>query len=363
MVTRRNNEWERDTSVYTAAQVEAVARHCGIEAVSETSTHLQALCPFHYNSDSPAFVIDKEKGLWTCFNPSCGASGTLEQLLRQILHLNPFEAQRVILKYQKETHGSVLDRLNAVKEQAAATFVEFPTEPVERMANTLWLPEGIRGRQYLNTRGFEDETLKHFGVGYSVKRDMTVVPMHDPKGMLVGFVGRSVEGKAFKNTNNLPKSKTAWNFHRAKRHGESVIIVESSFDAMRIHQAGYPNVMALLGGHVTSYHLEQIDRTFEKVIIMTDFDKKIYRPNCRKCAGLRECAGHRPGRELGWNIANSLKNKKIRWAAYDNECVYPHMAKDAGDMTDSEIRHVLTNSISHFEYSRWGIDEKELLAS
>lgn len=362
MVNRRRNEWERDSSVYTPVQVEGIANYCDIEVVSETNTHFLAYCPFHNNTDSPAFALDKEKGLWTCFNPSCGSSGTLESLLRSLKGLNPFEAARVILKYEKSSHENLADRLSAIREKAPE-FVEFPSDPVDRMHDTLWTPEGKRGLDYLHDRGFTDETLKHFGTGYSAKKDMTVVPMHDPKGMLIGFIGRSVEGKEFKNSLNLPKSKTAYNFHRAKKHGEKVIIVESSFDAKRIHQAGYPNVIALLGGHVTSYHLEQIDRTFDTVVIMTDFDKKIYRPNCRKCAGYRECQGHRPGRELGWNIAKGLTNKTVRWAAYDDECVYPHGAKDAGDLTDDEIRHVLTNAVSHFSYSRWGIEDKELVAS
>ncbi len=371
MVNRRNHEWQRNTEVYTPAQVEAVANYCDIEVVSETSTHFLAYCPFHNNTDTPAFALDKEKGLWTCFNPSCDTGGMLESLLRSLKGLNPFEARRVIVKYQNEVHDSIADRLSAIREKAPE-FVEFPSGPVERMQHELWTVNGLRGHTYLANRHFSDETLEYFGVGYSAKQDMTIVPMHDPNGMLVGFIGRSIEGKVFKNTNNLPKSKTAWNFHRAKRHGETVIIVESSFDAMRIHQAGYPNVIALLGGHVTSYHLDQIERTFSTVIIATDFDKKIYRPNCRKCVHLRECAGHRPGRELGWNIANGLKNKTIKWAAYDDACVYPlepldnyrdKPAKDVGDMTDDEIRHVLTNAVSNFTYSRWGIDDKDLVAS
>ncbi len=362
MVNRRYNEWEADSEVYTPAQVEAVANYCDIEVVSETNTHLLAYCPFHNNTDDPAFALDKEKGLWHCFNPSCGSSGTLESLLRSLKGLNPFEAARVILMNQDKVHENVADRLSAIREKAPE-FVEFPSPPVDRMSSDLWTPQGQRGLDYLKSRGFEAETLKHFGVGYSVKQDMTVVPMHDPKGMLVGFVGRAVSDKIFKNTNNLPKSKTAWNFHRAKLHGETIIIVESSFDAMRIHQAGYPNVIALLGGHLTSYHIDQINKTFSRVIIMTDFDKKIYRPNCRKCQALRECKGHRPGRELGWSIVRSLPNKTLRWAAYDEDNVYPHNAKDAGDMTDDEIRYVLTNAISHFQYSQWDIEDRELLAS
>lgn len=362
MVNRRNNEWQRDTEVYTPAQVEAVANYCDIEVVSETNTHFLAYCPFHNNTDSPAFALDKQNGLWTCFNPMCSNGGTLESLLRSLKGLNPFEAARVISKFEKTSNEGIADRLSAIREKVP-DFVEFPSEPVERMASDLWTPAGKAGLEYLKGRGFSEDTLKYFGVGYSVKKQMTVVPMHDPKGMLVGFIGRSILDKIFKNTNNLPKSKTAWNFHRAKKHGETVIIVESSFDAMLLHQAGYPNVIALLGGHVTAYHLEQIEKTFSTVIIMTDFDKKIYRPNCRKCSGHRECQGHRPGRELGWSIANSLPNKKIRWAAYDDTCVYPHGAKDVGDMTETEIRHCLTNAVSNFEYSRWGIDSKELLAT
>lgn len=357
MVNKRYNEWEDDSQVYTPAQVEAVANYCDIEIVSETNTHFLAYCPFHNNTDSTAFALDKEKGLWHCFNGSCDSSGNLDSLLRRLKGLNPFESARVILKYQTATAGSVSERLSAIREKAPE-FVEFPQAPVDRMAEDLLVSE--RAMNYLTSRGFTLETLKHFGVGFSCKKDMTIVPMHDPNGMLVGFVGRSIEGKEFKNTPNLPKSKTAWNFHRAKRHGETVIIVESSFDAMRIHQAGYPNVVALLGGHVTQHHLDQLDKTFSRVIIMTDFDKKIYRANCRKCSHLSECAGHRPGRELGWAVVRGLPQKRIYWAAYDDTCVYPHGAKDAGDMTDEEIRHCLSNAVSNFAYSRWGIDDKEL---
>lgn len=363
MESKWNNEWERDSEAYTPDQVESVIRDCGIDISSQTSTHFLGYCPFHHNADTPAFAVDKEKGLWTCFNPSCGESGNLKNLLFRLQGLNVFAAERRINKYKTASGVDALARLEAVKYEEP-DFVQFPEEPVQRMQEDLWAAiPGWKARDYLHNRGFEDETLKHFGIGYSQKQDMTVVPMHDPTGMLIGFIGRSIEGKRFKNSTNLPKSKTAWNFHRAKRHGESVIIVESSFDAMRVHQAGYPNVIALLGGHVTEHHLQQIGKTFSKVIIMTDFDPKIYRPNCRKCATYSQCQGHRPGRELGWSIQSGLKNKTVYWAAYDDDCVYPHGAKDAGDMTDDEIRYVLAHAVSNFEYSLWGIEDKEVVAS
>lgn len=209
---------------------------------------------------------------------------------------------------------------------------------------------------YMIGRGFDEDTLDYFKIGYSAKQNMVVVPMHDPNGMPIGLIGRSIADKRFKNSTGLPKAKTCWNFHRAKRTGDTVIVCEASFDAMRIHQAGYPNVVALLGGHVTDMHLAQLSRTFSKIIIMTDFDHKQYRPNCRMC-NYKKCRGHRPGRDLGRAIQSRLPNKRVLWAAYDDTCVYPHDAKDAGDMTDNEIRQCLKNAISNLEYTQWSIED------
>jgi len=133
-------------------------------------------------------------------------------------------------------------------------------------------------------------------------------------------------------------------------------VCEASYDAMRIHQAGYPNVIALLGGHVTQYHINQIDRNFDTVLIMTDFDNKIFRPNCRMC-NYERCRGHRPGRDLGRSIATKLPHKRILWGAYDDTCVFPHGAKDASDMTDDEIRQCIRGAVPNFEYQSWDIEE------
>lgn len=365
MERRRRDEWEDDSEAYTPSQVEGVLEYSGIEVVSDTHTHFLAYCPFHGNTDSPAFAVDKTKGLWTCFNPSCMNAGTLPDLLRRLKGLNPFQAQRTIIKYRNVHSTPFADRL-AEAMAKPVDFIEFPQAVIDRMVADF---KGSVAEEYMHSRGFEDNTLEFFEVGYSAKKNMVAVPMHDPKGMPIGIIGRtpSHTDKSFKNSVGLPKAKTAWNFHRAKKQGDTVIICEASYDAMRIHQAGYPNVIALLGGHVTEYHLEQINRNFSKVVIMTDFDKKQYRPNCRMCRGKVNngspnavaCNGHRPGRDLGRTIIQRLPNKRGLWAAYDDTCVFPHGAKDAGDMTDDEIRQCLKNAVSNLTYSQWDIEEKD----
>jgi len=57
------------------------------------------------------------------------------------------------------------------------------------------------------------------------------------------------------------------------------------------------------------------------------------------------------GRILGSTIAGKLRNKNILWAKYDNNIIYPHSAKDVGDMTDDEIKQCIKNAIPHFEYA------------
>jgi hypothetical protein len=241
--------------------------------------------------------------------------------------------------------------MEQLRNATPAEFVMFPQEPVKRMHAAL---AGSTGADYMHGRGFDDKTLNHFEIGYSDKKNMVVVPMHDPTGMLIGFVGRSVEGKRFQNSDGLPKAKTAWNFHRARSYGDTVIIVESSFDAMRIHQAGYPNVIALLGGSLSRWHIEQLNKTFTTIIIMTDFVLHFEKGRCRKCNG--DCRGHRPGRDLGWQIAEALPFKKIRWAIYDDFHVFPFGKKDATDCTDAEIAQMLQDPVTSLEYRTLDLD-------
>lgn len=251
-----------------------------------------------------------------------------------------------------DSRRPAFEMMERLRSTPKAEFVPFPEEPVERMRQAFWTD--TRGLLYMRDRGFKTDTLDHFGIGYSVKRDMVIVPMHDPNGMLVGFVGRSVEGKVFKNSDHLPKAQTAWNFHRAKRCGDTVIIVESSFDAMRIHQAGYPNVVALLGGSLSTHHIQQLDRTFSTIILMTDFDLNFQKGYCNKCGGT--CRGHRPGRDLAWQIHDALSHKRIKWAMYSDSEVFPRGLKDATDLTDDEIGQMLVAPISSLEYRQLDLD-------
>lgn len=364
MGSRGDFKWEGSVETYTPNQIEATLRACGVDAEGETSNDFLCFCPFHGNRFTPSFSVSRTSGKYICFNHSCGVSGTLIDLVKKIpmrdgRFRNEFAARRLIIKKGSETEQAFVDQLQKAFEPHV-DFVEFPQNTLDRMYEDFWTnPEAVR--YMVEERGFEEETLEFFKIGYSAKKDIIAVPMHNGKGLPVGVIGRpaDTENKFFKNSRGLPTSKTLWNLHRAKRTGDTVIICEASFDAMRIHQAGYPNVVACLGGNFSAHHFDQLNKHFSRIIIMTDFDKKekhIYK-NCRKCkkVGLPLCKGHNPGRDLGATIAAGLHRKEILWASYADKMVYPHDAKDAGDMTDDEIRQCLRNAVPHYVYDGWGL--------
>jgi DNA primase len=330
MAIRGYNTKQIDTTQYAPAHIKSIVKSIGLEIVGETNNDFLCYCPFHSNRHTSSFSVSREKGAFICFNPSCGESGTLIDLIKRVMNKNDFQAMRFISTKESEALDN-FDELLSEAMEVKPDFEEFDTEILEKLHSGI--KESEKAKAYLKSRGINDESINHFELGYSESLDMVVTPVHSPDGTPIGIVGRSVEGKSFKNSTNLPKSKTLFNVHRAKKIGDQVIVVESNFDAIRIHQAGFPNVVATLGGFLSTEQQRILNRYFNKIIIMTDADSA--------------------GRELGKSISNKLRNKDILWASDSYGKIYPHDAKDAGDMTDQEIVKCIKNSVSDIEYRTW----------
>ena len=330
MALRGNYARKADSTQYAISQVKSIVKALGLHETSEANNNLLMYCPFHSNRHTASFSISCENGAWLCYNPACGESGNLVELVKRILHKNDFEALRFISSKQNEALEN-FDELLAGLMEEKPEFEEFPKETLAKLHEVISSTQ--EGKDYFKSRGIEGQSIIDFDLGYSKNMGMVTVPVHSPDGVPIGIVGRSIEGKSFKNSTNLPKSKTMFNIHRAKKIGSNVIVVESSFDAIRVHQAGFPNVVATLGGSLSSEQQRLLNKYFSTIIIMTDADEA--------------------GRELGLSIANRLNTKDILWASYDYGKIYPHDAKDVGDMTDQEIQQCIKNSVSHIEYVSW----------
>jgi len=129
---------------------------------------------------------------------------------------------------------------------------------------------------YLRQRGIKEETAGDFGVGFFPGRGSmsgrVVIPIHNERGELVAYAGRSIDGSEpkYKLPKGFVKSAVLYNFHRVV--GEEVIVVEGFFDCLKIWQAGSLNVVALMGSSLPARQQELLSR-FKRIILFLDGDE------------------------------------------------------------------------------------------
>jgi DNA primase len=105
-----------------------------------------------------------------------------------------------------------------------------------------------------------------------------VFPIHDEGGELVAYAGRTMDGREprYLFPPGFRKSQVVFNLHRAvesaARQGGVGIVVEGFFDCLKVHQAGYGNVVALMGASISDRQSELLD-TFRELVVMLDGDE------------------------------------------------------------------------------------------
>ena len=291
-------------SSYSKEQIKRVITGSGINIESEVDSDYIIFCPFHNNSRSPAGEVDKSSGFFFCF--SCQHVTGLTELVMHCSGRTYFEAVRFIKSKETETDLSYQINQTLVQKPAYTPYDEVQIKRLNQQAL-----ESPRAMRYYNGRLITEASVKKFNLGYSEKQDMVTIPVHSPDGIPVGFVGRSVEGKDFKNTPGLPKSKVLFNLHRVKTSSK-VYVVESSFDAIRLDQVGFPAV-ATLGANVSNIQTELLQKYFNNIIVLADND------------------------EAGGNMKSKLVEKlgnRVTVIKLDKQY------KDIGDMSDEAIKNI-----------------------
>jgi DNA primase len=288
--------------LYTTQQIHRVLNGAGIDIEAEYGTDYIIFCPYHNNNRTPAGEVSKESGLFFCFG--CQTTRSLIELIMHMTGRTYFETLRFIKS--KETETDIEAVVNKALHQLP-DFVQYDELLIKRLNKQAL--ESPRAMTYFEGRRLTKDSIVKFDLGYSEKQDSVVIPMQSPDGMSIGFVARTIEGKEFKNTPGLPKSKILFNLHRVKA-SKIVYVVESSFDAIRLDQVGFPAV-ATLGANVSSSQIELLKRYFTGVVLVADNDE----------AGA--IMSERLTEKMGNLVTVISPDKKY---------------KDIGDMTDDEIR-------------------------
>ncbi|MBA7494284.1 DNA primase [subsurface metagenome] len=244
---------------------------------------LVGFCPIHdenrYNKSS--FCVNIEKNVFKCF--ACGAQGNILDFVAQMEDVNIRQAGLLIVnwfeiadKRQKRVGGKGKSDGKIVKSEKA----------VANPPLTFELKDLDINHPYIRERGLEKETIREFGLGFckrGLMKDRVAIPIHDENGELVAYAGRfagdSPEGEPkYKLPPKFQKHLCLYNFHRARDlAGEKgLVLVEGFFDAMKVWQAGFKNVVALMGTVLSD---EQTQLLFEalapdgKLALMLDPDE------------------------------------------------------------------------------------------
>lgn len=293
---------KKTTNLYTPDQIKRVITGSGITIENEIDTDYILFCPFHPNHRTPAGEVDKYKGTFFCF--SCHKVADLIEFVMHTTGRTYFESARFIKSKEQQTN--IQDEVNkslVIKPE----YTQFDEILIKRLASqAIEAPRAVR---YFSGRQITEDSMKKFALGFSEKQDMVTVPVHSPSGMPVGFVGRSIEGKEFKNTPGLPKAKVLFNLHRV-RSADKVYVVESSFDAIRLDQCGFPAV-ATLGSNVSNFQIDLLQKYFNNIIVIADND------------------------EAGGNMKSRIQEKlgsRVSVIQLDKQY------KDIGDMSDDDIK-------------------------
>ena len=290
------SEWVDYRAVKQVVSFEQVLGAYRVEGLrSQRRGQLQGRCPIHRGRRVDAFHVSLSQNMFQCF--ACQAHGNVLDFVAAMEQCSVHEAARRL------AHRFGIDRgSEASLFTVASTCSERDNWLGKNEAVNQPLSFVLRGvdsaHSYVTARGITAETAAQFGVGYyggpGLMRGRVVIPIHDSCGQLVAYAGRSINGELpkYRLPPGFHKSQVLFNFHRrAACRQAAVVVVEGYFDCLKVHQAGYPSVVALMGTVLSKPAESLLVKRFRRVILMLDGDasgrqaaKRIARQLTGKCS-------------------------------------------------------------------------------
>lgn len=266
------------------------------------------LCPFH-SEKTPSFTVSETKGIYYCFG--CNATGNVITFLMKRDGMSFPDAVRSLAK----RYGITIPEVQRSGPDPRDLIYQALRASMEYFLRELKGPGGDEAREYIKRRGFEGEIAQRFNLGYApdlwdglsgflrkkgiadasalssgvvIKKEKgvydrfrgrVVFPITDVRGRIVGFGGRSINGKDPKYLNSpesqvFKKGETLYGFYQAKQQMASAgaIFVEGYFDLLALHKHGFTNAVATMGTALTKEHLRLVKGHTNLVYALFDSD-------------------------------------------------------------------------------------------
>lgn len=302
--------------IIEAARIEDVVGE--FVTLKKRGVNLVGLCPFHTDK-TPSFYVSASKNICKCF--ACGEGGSAVHFIMKHEQLSYFEALRYLAKkYNIEIQERELteDQKNAYNERESLFILNDYARNyfVSTLHNH---SEGKNiGLSYFKERGFRDDIIKKFQLGYSLEqrdaftqdaqkngfrkeyliktgltiegdnylvdrfRGRVMFPVHTLSGKVVAFGGRIL--KKAENTGKYVNSPESDIYHKSDQlygiyfakqaitKADCCYLVEGYTDVISMHQAGIENVVASSGTALTPGQIKLIHRFTTNITVLYDGD-------------------------------------------------------------------------------------------
>jgi len=277
--------WVDYRAVKANVSMEMALATYGIHLHRLDRVYLRGRCPLptHQSSKSlQSFIVNIEKNAWACHSESCVAQrgkrigGNVLDFIAWMEHCSIRDAAVRLHEWFALSAEQSLSARHSARQTATEQTPPVPGETNKPLPFLLGRLD--QAHPYLHGRGVTLDTARHFGIGYHRGRGLmegrVVIPIHDEHGFLVAYAGRSIDGTEpkYRFPARFRKSIVLFNLHRAVGRGDSVIVVEGFFDAVNVHQAGLPCVVALMGCALSRRQEELLREHFREVVLLLDGD-------------------------------------------------------------------------------------------
>ncbi|MBL0105232.1 MAG: DNA primase [Bacteroidetes bacterium] len=313
------------TRIFDAARIEEVVGD--FVQLKKRGVNLLGLCPFH-NEKTPSFNVNPVRNIYKCFG--CGKGGNAVNFIMEHEHFTYPEALKYLAqKYQIEIEETAPDpREVELRDERESLYVLNTFAQKSFSENLFESEEGKSiGLSYFRERGFSDETIRKFELGYSFNswsafaehalksgykseyliqtglcypkapkegevvnneklidrfRGRVMFPVHNLSGRIIAFGGRVLkkDEKTAKYVNSpesdiYHKSKSLYGIYFARKaivQKDNCYLVEGYTDVISMHQSGIENVVASSGTSLTVDQIRLIGRYTKNVTVLYDGD-------------------------------------------------------------------------------------------
>jgi DNA primase len=293
-------DWVSFDEIKKVVTLQMAIEHYGIQLRRVNATTLRGKCPLpsHGSEKSKeSFTATLNKGVggaWACQSQSCiKARGRVGgNVLDFVAAMEQCPVRDAAIKLQmwflvpiagngagsigKEPHAKSFAGKEPEDSLVSKKETNGGGESESNKPLTFNLQNIDHTHPYLNERGVSAEIAQKFGVGFfsgkGSMHDRIVIPIHNVKGELVAYAGRSIDRSEprYKFPAGFHKSLELYNLHRV-RDELSIVLVEGFFDCMKVTQAGFPSI-ALMGSTMSNAQEELIRQHFAHVVVMLDGD-------------------------------------------------------------------------------------------